>query len=449
MADESEFGVASPSSVAGRSEIEPDLVAERADAPLVRPRHFGGFDGLRAIAAVSVLLIHTAFISGFTFKSSLGIYTSRLEIGVPIFFLISGFLLYRPFAVSHLAGRQSPNTRRFWERRLLRIVPAYWLTLTLLTYVFRLDTMGPGVGNVLIHYLFLQIYFPASVSTGIGQAWTLCTEVSFYLVLPIYAAAIAVRRKSQESQLVRELVGLFAMYVLSVLFRMWWTHISGLELVSGHLQPACYPNCGNQVPASWLMDLWLPAWTDLFALGMLLAVLSAWWTERGSEPTWLSSRWMPWLSWAGAAFTFWWVSNIGAPISPAFLPRPTVGMEMHALYGIFAFLLLLPAVFGPEDRSLIRRFLRCWPMVSLGVVSYGIYLWHVGVAEKVTSATGYVLFTVPFWLLAPATLVVTTVIASISYFGLERPALRLKGHLEWWNRPTGDSATEDADVLSK
>ena len=77
-----------------------------------------------AIAAISVLLLHTAWASGFTLRSSLGIYASRLEIGVSIFFLISGFLLYRPFVASHLSGRASPNTRRFWERRLLRIVPA-------------------------------------------------------------------------------------------------------------------------------------------------------------------------------------------------------------------------------------------------------------------------------------------------------------------------------------
>src|ERR1700722_19903176 len=77
----------------------------------VKPRHFACFDGLRSIAAVSVLLLHTAWISGFTSRSWLGAYTSRLEIGVSVFFLISGFLLYRPFAVSHLAGLAAPNAR--------------------------------------------------------------------------------------------------------------------------------------------------------------------------------------------------------------------------------------------------------------------------------------------------------------------------------------------------
>ena len=38
--------------------------------------------------------------------------------------------------------------------------------------------------------------------------------------------------------------------------------------------------------------------------------------------------------------------------------------------------LLLPAVFGPQDRGLIRRGLRSWPMASLGVISYGVYVWH-------------------------------------------------------------------------
>ena len=56
---------------------------------------------------------------------------------------------------------------------------------------------------------------------------------------------------------------------------------------------------------------------------------------------------------------------------------PRVNLERQALYGLFAFLLLLPAVFGPQDRSLIRRIPRSWPMASLGVISYG----HLSVAS--------------------------------------------------------------------
>ena len=419
------------------------------DASAVRPRHFGGFDGLRAIAAVSVVLVHTAFDSGFTFTSSLGAYTSRLEIGVSIFFLISGFLLYRPFAVSHLSGRSAPNTRRFWERRLLRIVPAYWLALTLLTYVFHLVKMGPGFANVVVHYFFMQIYFNWSFSYGISQAWSLCTEMSFYLVLPAFAALVVARRKGSSNQLVRELIAVAAVYFLSCWFRWWYTNQSFWTASHGHLQPVCYPHCTSHVPGWLVTNLWLPAQMDLFALGMLLAVLSAWWTEHDSEPKWLSARWMPWVSWLGAVLAFWAVSHLGIPTQFELLPLRTTSMEQHGLYGIFALLLLLPAVFGPEDRSLIRRFLRCWPMASLGVVSYGIYLWHIGALDQFMSWTGYVLFEVPFWILSLGTLALSIVVASISYFALEKPVLRLKDRLGWWNRPIGPTAEAEAEVLAK
>jgi peptidoglycan/LPS O-acetylase OafA/YrhL len=406
-------------------------------APVGRPRHFAGFDGLRAIAAVTVLVVHTSFLSGFTFQSPLGKYSARLEIGVSIFFLISGFLLYRPFVISHLSGRSAPNTRRFWERRLLRIVPAYWLALTVLTYAFHITRIDPGIKQIAIHYLFLQIYFPSSTTLGIGQAWSLCTEMSFYLALPFIAWAIRARKRDQRSQMVREMLAVAALYLVSVGFRWWVYHIPIYKSVNGHQFLNCEPHCAVHAPIPLVMPLWLPARLDLFALGMLLAALSAWWTERDTEPAWLSSRWMPWLSWTGAGVAFWCVSNLGLPMTPSVLVTPAKDMGEQALYGIFAFLLLLPAVFGPEDRSLVRRFLRCWPLASIGAISYGIYLWHLGVATKFLSAAGYALFEVPFWILTLAVFAITTVVASISYFGLEKPILRFKGRIGWWNRPSG------------
>jgi len=433
----------------GDYDLQVDGGSAPAPMPVVKPRHFPGFDGLRAIAAVSILLLHTAFVSGFTMRSSFGNYTSRLEIGVSVFFLISGFLLYRPFAVSHLAGRRSPNTRRFWERRLLRIVPAYWLALTLLTYVFHLVNMGHGVGEVAIHYFFLQIYFPKAVFFGIPQAWSICTEMSFYLVLPLIAAIIGFRRRSQANQLVRELVGLATLYLVSMGFQWWSTHLPVIKVVNGHFEGVCYPNCGTQAPLPGLMVDWLPARLDLFALGMLLAVLSAWWTERDSEPRWLSNPWMPWISWMGAGVAFWAVSHMGLSRSLLFLPTPIQWIMLQTLYGVFAFLLLLPAVFGPQDTSLVRRVLQWWPVASLGVISYGIYLWHLDLITQFLSWTGYTKGAVPYWILAAGVLAITTVAASISYFGVEKPMLRIKEHLGWWSRPTDPSAAEGTDVLTK
>ncbi len=435
MTSKAELG--KPDDVVPRTEPVPGGAV--TEVPVVKPRHFACFDGLRAIAAVSVLLLHTAWVSGFTQRSSLGTYTSRLEIGVSVFFLISGFLLYRPFAVSHLAGRASPNARKFWVRRLLRIVPAYWLALTVLTYVFHATTMGPGWRGVVSHYFFLQIYSPTQIFYGITQAWSLCTEMTFYLFLPFYAAIVVARRRSQKNQLVRELVGVVMLCAISFVWRYWALNLPLIAFRGGKFVPLCAPHCLTRATYATLLVNWLPAYLDLFGLGILFAVLSAWFAEHHSEPSWLGHRLVPWASWAGAAVAFVWVSHVDTNHTILNFVTPQVNLEKQTLYGIFAFLLILPAVFGPQDRSLIRRLLRTWPMVSLGVISYGIYLWHLPLITQTMSWVGWQPGLVPFWLLAVTVLGISVAFASASYFGLERPILRFKGRITWWDR--GSSAT--------
>ena len=245
-----------------------------------------------------------------------------------------------------------------------------------------------------------------------------------------------------------ELAGLTVLVALSLWFRWWSTHIPVITVVHGHFVAICYPHCSTQAPFSALMVGWLPARLDLFALGMLLAVLSAWWTERDGEPAWLSNRLMPWLCWAGAAVTFYAVGHLGVAVTPLFLTTPIQGIKLQTLYGIFAFLLIAPAVFGPQDRSLIRRLLQSWPLASLGVISYGIYLWHLNLINQVLSWTGDRSGHVSWFVLATGVFVVTVAISTLSYFGVERPILNIKNHLGWWSRSTTRS-TESPDVLEK
>jgi peptidoglycan/LPS O-acetylase OafA/YrhL len=419
-----------------------DAAADRPlEQPVGTPRHFPCFDGLRAIAVTSVLLLHTAWVSGFTERNSLGVYTSRLEIGVSIFFLISGFLLYRPFALSHLTARRSPNTARFYVRRLLRIVPAYWLALTLLAYVFHLVTMGPGWQGVVTQYLFLQIYFPTQIFFGITQAWSLCTEMSFYLVLPLYAWVVrraGGARRSAPARLASELIGVGILFAASFVFRYWVLHRPLITVSHGKFVALCAPNCSTRATFATLMVDWLPAYLDLFALGMLLAVLSVWYAEHRSEPRWLQHRLMPWVSWLLAAVSFWAVSHIVTDRNILYFVTPRVNLEKQTLYGIFAFLIIVPAVFGPQDRSLVRQFLRWWPVASVGVISYGIYLWHLNLIFQFLDWTGWQRKQDPFWLLALAVFALSASVASASYFGLERPILRVKGRLSWWDRGRRD-----------
>jgi len=350
-----------------------------------------------------VVGVHTAFVSGFTGSSGLGTYTARLEIGVSVFFVISGFLLYRPFALAHFGRRPVPATREFLIRRVLRIVPAYWVAFLFITYVAQADTVPSHWWAPVAYLGFAQIYVPSLATHGISQAWSLCTEMTFYLFLPLWARVLGTRPRTPSRQLRVELAGVAALVAVSLAFRLW-----------------CLENPGGERQT---MPDWLPAYLDLFALGMLLAVISSWLALQGSDNVaWLAGRWMPWASWALAGAAFVTVSRIGIPVTPIYHLPVGTNLLRQSLYGAFAVFLVLPAVFGPTGGGVIRALLRTRVLMGLGVVSYGVYLWHQGMVTLVMRAAHDQLFTMPMAELFPAVVAAATVAATLSYYLVERPA---------------------------
>ena len=203
-------------------------------------------------------------------------------------------------------------------------MPAYWLAFTVVSFVMKGDVhLLHGWRNDLVYYGFAQIYFPRVVLTGVSQAWSLNTEISFYIFLPLYAAVVALRRgrRSDRRQLLYELLGVAVLIGISVAFRTFAFHQHTLE---AHVMP-----------------IWLPAWLDMFGLGMFLAVVSSWLAHRDRQPRWLWSPFMPWVSWACAGVAFWAVSNLHIPIVPIYTDHLTTNLARQSLYGAFAFFLLV------------------------------------------------------------------------------------------------------------
>jgi peptidoglycan/LPS O-acetylase OafA/YrhL len=178
-----------------------------ASSPPAPPR-FPLLDGLRAIAALSVVVTHTAGLTTFNGENDLlGPFTARLNAGVAIFFVLSGFLLYRPWVAARIEGTRPPRLARYARARLLRILPAYWLALTVLSLWPGL--VGPFTADWWVYYGLLQNLSTSTLIGGLGPAWTLSVELSFYAVLPLYALACARRlaRRPAASQLRIELAG--------------------------------------------------------------------------------------------------------------------------------------------------------------------------------------------------------------------------------------------------
>src|SRR5437764_1090691 len=194
----------------GRSMGSDDPVARRA------PSHdrFPCFDGVRALAALMVVVYHAVFFNT-DFLTRGGAFLGTLNAGVWIFFVTSGCLLYLPFAASHVGDASGVDPRGYAVRRLARVYPAYWLVLAFFTFIVpRVNIYG--LHGFLLHTTLTQTYVHINPFVdGLPPAWSLVVEISFYAFLPAYAAVIGARAR-RSRPLPVELTGLAVLFAIGL-----------------------------------------------------------------------------------------------------------------------------------------------------------------------------------------------------------------------------------------
>jgi peptidoglycan/LPS O-acetylase OafA/YrhL len=306
------------------------------------------------MAALLVVGTHAAFATGALTHGYLGAIYARLEIGVSIFFALSGFLLFRPWVVAAASASQPPNVARYARHRFRRIMPAYVVAALATFAIYTVFTPGPNPGQTwlgLLRYLTLtQIYTDNFLVTylhpGLSQMWSLAVEVSFYAVLPVLAVLLL--RRSAKG---RPAVTLTRLAALAAVTPVWLIVVNTTDLL---------PNSAG---------MWLPGHLTSFTGGMALAVLSVVGTR------WNACATLP----LAAALYFAVATPIGGVIVgtvPAWVP-----VTKECLYAAIAMLVVGTVVLGSPNRY--TRILSSPPVVWLGEISYEIFLLHTVVMAVV------------------------------------------------------------------
>ena len=350
---------------------------------------------------------HAAFWAGtYTRDGVWGTLLARLDVGVAVFFVLSGFLLSRPFLARALLRQESPPIGRYFLKRALRILPLYVVTAVLALWLITgNDDLGPR--DWLVTLVMGNTFVDPTLPNGLTHMWSLAVEVTFYLVLPLLMLAAVGRRRRLDPRRVMAVVVLMAAV-------SWGWILSGAPEVGA---------VTSSQPGQWL-----PAYLGWFGIGLFLALVELLhrrdvWTPVTARIVSLARQ--PGACWAMVAGL---LLVAATPIAgPSMLAAPTPGQVLtkNVLYAAIGTLVVLTGVFAQEGgrfrRALSHRVAR-----HLGFVSFGFFCLHLPVLHLVMWVTGWQLFEgrfVAIWLVG---LVTSLVAAELAYRLVELPALRLR-----------------------
>lgn len=338
-------------------------------------------DGVRAFACLSVLSYHIYYFLSHAYPLSalVGHFTYSLAMagwsGVTLFFVLSGFLLFMPYAKSLLFAQQLPSWRTFYLRRALRILPGYYVALCLLIVLFNHEYLAPAhLKDLGLFASFLMDSTPQTYQKIDGPFWTLAIEWQYYMLLPLIALAfswIVCRGHTVSQRLWLTIVCLIGMMVWGVCTRAfglyYMAHPAATFLVS---RPALN------------VFLWFTygisgKYYEDFAVGMLVCTLYI--ASRNASvdngiTEFLRCRYS-WFWGIGVAVLFFMAAWSAIP-GLDFL-RPIIGAHAQATELGFALgfaLCILAVLFGSFN---YKHFLSWRPICWFGDISYSLYIWHI------------------------------------------------------------------------
>jgi peptidoglycan/LPS O-acetylase OafA/YrhL len=376
-----------------------------------------GADGLRAIACLLVVWHHTTQkLNPEGVSPLVGVlhfFGMRGEVGVSLFFVLSGCLLSMPFWGSFVEGRRFPSIKKYTLNRAGRIAPAFWLNLIvcniLAVWLFNLEFSWQKFSSA---FLFINSYhystfFPTEIN---GPLWSIGLEVSCYVLLPIVLFAIFKLAKNTAVAIAGLVIVIAALQAINpLIIKVFMTDNEGK---------------GWQFGIDGGAKQWLPYWNvatffTQFLIGSLAALIIVKLRSKETKPSPLFD-----LAFVVAAVAA--VVLVASRLNPGSPDSFTQQPYVSPFFVLFMASLLVSASKSVYVSKALDNRLFSW----LAKISFGIYLWHVVVIEVIARkfVSEYVYFglhDVWQWVLISAIVLSASIaIASLSWKVFESPILR-------------------------
>lgn len=345
-------------------------------------------DGIRAMACLSVIAFHIGLKShvwDIQILGHLGVSIIMAgDSGVTLFFVLSGFLLFLPYAKSLLFDNAWPSARQFYIRRALRILPGYYISLFLLILLTAPEYLHSDHLKQLV--LFLTLFMDSSATTYQrinGPFWTLAVEWQFYLLLPLLALAMRfiVQRGSLQRRVWTLALCLAGLATWGV-FSRW----AGLSLVAHPEKTAAIPYLVMRIPFFFLAGTWRygphSKFLEDFAIGMFSAFCYILARNLPSEGAFNRTlrRLSPWL-WGAGILWLLLMALWEASLSDPYLAQ-SLSNVLRSMYDIWHEIglslgfgsILIAVLFGSKG---LKSLFEWSPLRWIGLISYSLYIWHL------------------------------------------------------------------------
>ena len=364
-------------------------------------KHLKPLTSLRFFAAFVVVLCHVRYAHEAQLPRGVWNFAKNGFVGVNLFFVLSGFVIAYNYGERFLLGTTS--FRQFIVARFARVWPAFMTALLLAVpvYIFRSpEAMRKLPWMIPVHLLLIHNWFPNLGASWLAQSWTIGTEWGFYLLFPLFAAAVFRLRER----------GLWALLLISAAL----SFVAPALYQSGSLAGddlALVGAAGLTAAAFWGRVL---RWYSIvrlpeFLVGVCVCRLYMLQNLEARE------RWIPRIKWAAAlSLALVLVVMVVDPFPLMFTNQAVLTLPFAAILWFLAY-----------DRGTLARWMAAPILVLLGEASYSLYLIHPIVKQVVLIGGRHLLHLEPSSYFLTACTIVFSILASIAIFkGIERPARR-------------------------